>query len=119
MRRGLVFLIFSVSVLGTNAQLSGVDQIQAVIAGPLTAQAARTLGDHLAERPGVLLCRVDPISRNLLLHIEAHSTLSATSLEHYMAIHGLHLRCYVRRPRTSAPFHLLDPRTCGSMEQTR
>lgn len=119
MRHFLVLLFFSITCLGAKSQSSGVDQVQAVISGPLTAEAARSLGDHIAERPGVLLCRVDPISRNLLIHIDAHSTLSATSLEHYLAIHGLHLRCYTRVPRSSAPFRLLDPRSCGSMDPTR
>ncbi|HRH39045.1 MAG TPA: hypothetical protein PK760_11900, partial [Flavobacteriales bacterium] len=49
---------------GVSAQTSGVEQVQAVIAGPLTGASARTLSDHLASRPGVLLCRVDPVSRN-------------------------------------------------------
>lgn len=98
---------------------AGVDQIQAVVSGPLTGQSARTLTHHLAARPGVRLCRVDPVSRNVLLHVDQGFRMGEQALRHLFAQHGLHLRCYVRQPRTGAPFQLLDPRACGHAPRER
>ncbi len=110
----LLFLLVSASV--ARAQ---VDQIQAVVSGPVTGQVTRTLTDHLSVRPGVLLCRIDPVSRNVLLHVDPSFHLNEEALRKLFLIHGLHLRCFIRTPRTNTPFHLLDPRACGEPRPIR
>lgn len=119
----LRLLIFSLAVLAlqvdTQAQDEGVDQIQAVVSGPLTSHGARAITDHLAAHPGVRLCRVDPISRNMLLHVDAAFRMDERAIRHLLRTNGLHLRCYSRAPRTDAPFRLLDPRACGLDQSTR
>lgn len=113
-------VIFAFALCASFVRAQGnVEQVQAVIAGPITGTVARTLTDHLSARPGVLLCRVDPISRNLLLLVGEGSHLSEEALRHLFTLHGLHLRCYVREPRSNAPFHLIDPRSCGDIPVRR
>lgn len=110
-------------LLGTghraSAQNSGVSRTQAVIAGPLTGQLARTLTDHLSARPGVRVCRVDPVSRNLLLETDERFHMTALAIKRLFQLHGLHLRCYENGPRPNAPFRLLDPRKCSPYEPMR
>lgn len=95
-------------------QSGALDEVQAVISGPLTGHMARTVTKHLSSRPGVVLCRVDVSSRNLLMHVDDRFRLSEPSLEKLFAMHGLHLRCYRRGPRNPGPFRLLDPARCAT-----
>lgn len=74
---------------------------------------------HLAKRPGVLLCRIDPISHNVLLRLDQHAHLSEHALRSFFAIHGLMLGCFTRGPLIEAPFHPLDPRACGEPIQRK
>lgn len=118
--RLLVFLIAGLALQAdARAQGDGVDLIQAVVSGPLTGHGARTVTDHLASHPGVRLCRVDPVSRNVLLHVDAAFRMDERAIRHLFRTHGLHLRCYSRVARTHAPFRLLDPRACGQYQPAR
>lgn len=118
--RPLIFLLAWLALQAEmRAQGDGVDLIQAVVSGPLTGHGARTITDHLAAHPGVRLCRVDPVSRNMLLHVDAAFRMDERAIRHLFRMHGLHLRCYSRSPRTDAPFRLLDPRACGLDQSTR
>lgn len=114
MLRFLLLSVFALILINvTHAQDPAVEQVQAVVKGPLTGHSARVLTDHLVKRPGVLLCRIDPASRNLLLRVDQHFHLSEAGLRKFFAMHGMPLACYTRGPITDTPFHLLDPRACG------
>lgn len=95
------------------AQAGGQERIQAVIGGTVDGQRARAVADHLAARPGVSLCRVDPVSRNVLMHVDGTFRMTEQAIRQLFLLHGMRLRCLVRQPRTNAPFQLLDPRTCS------
>lgn len=113
MLRMFHILLFSSLFTGmVQAQGSGAEQVQAVVKGTITGHSARILTLHLAKRPGVLLCRIDPISHNVLLHLDQHARLTEHTLRSFFALHGLALGCFMRGPLTDAPFHPLDPRTC-------
>lgn len=120
MLRSLFIIILGLAAsFPALAQDPVLERIQAVVDGQLTGHSARSISDHLAARPGVRLCRVDVYSRNLFMEVDPNCRLSQQAIERFFAIHGLHLRCYARVPQTSAPFRLLDPRTCSPIQPVK
>lgn len=109
--RLLIIALGSGACAGASAQSGAPERIQAVLNGALSGHLARSLSDRLAARPGVLLCRVDPASHNLLLHVDASFGMSAAGLEQFFRVHGLMLRC-LQRGAIDVPFSVLDPRAC-------
>ncbi len=87
--------------------------IQGVASGAVTARTALTVQKHLQARPGVRVCRVDPISRNIMLIVDERFQLEEAGLRHLLRIHGMGLHCYRMGPRAAGPFRLLNPADCG------
>lgn len=104
----LLALLTWISCSGQDRQL-----IQGVVSGGITQHSARVIQDHLKARDGVLVCRVDPVSRNIMVIVEPGFGLNEDGLRHFLRIHGIALRCYRRSRLTDAPFHLMDPKSCG------
>lgn len=111
MLRPAVISLLLLSAAMCTAQETGL--IQGVISGGVTARTALIVQDHLHARPGVRVCRVDPVSRNIMLIVDERFRLEEEGLRHLLRIHGIGLHCYRRVNRTAAPFRLLDPADCG------
>ena len=105
----LCWLLF----IGTKAQgPPPLDVVQAVIIGDLNETQVRTAMHVLHAIPGEEMSRIDSRSRNLYMHVKPDCAISRHQLSIYLAPLGLHVRCYVRGPLTSAPYHELDQRSC-------
>lgn len=102
----------------STAQTGTPERIQAVLHGTLSGHLARSLSDRLGARPGVLLCRIDPASHNLLLHVDPSFGMSGAGLAQFFRVHGITLRCLQRGPM-NVPFSVLDPRACAEQEMHR
>jgi len=100
--------------LAASAQ-QPLDQVQAVVDELRGREQAATVQDQLRLVPGVRVARVDHNTRNLMLQVDPGCTLSAETLKAMLQALGLGVRCYTRSPMGPAPFHHLDPRTCGQV----
>ncbi|MBK8614986.1 MAG: hypothetical protein IPN85_16350 [Flavobacteriales bacterium] len=113
--RAQVWLFIAAVLLSGNlmAQSTGMDQVQAVVVGLHSAQQAHHVDVMLRDVEGVRMSRTDVTTRNMLIWVEANSTLNKTGLQDLLTPYGLTLRCWSRVPRSNAPFKHLDPDHCG------
>jgi hypothetical protein len=118
MFRLMVIAGCGIAPAGIRAQATDEVRLQAVLQGTLSGHLARSLTDRLSARPGVRLCRIDPASHNLLLHVDGSFSLSAAGLEHFFRVHGLNLRC-LQQGSVNTPFMVLDPRACAEQDTHR
>ncbi|MBK6473772.1 MAG: hypothetical protein IPF95_03565 [Flavobacteriales bacterium] len=92
---------------------SALNRIQTVVEGVRTPQHAHQAAIILRARPGVVMCRVDHNTRNILLHVDPACTLSETEMNVLLAPVEMSVHCFTRSPSIDAPFRKLDPKNCG------
>ncbi len=112
----LLAVSFGASGQGTPADLH---QVQAIVEGTRTPQHAHAAAIVLRQQPGVVMCRVDHNTRNLLMHVTPDCTLSGNTMQDLLAPLQMSLRCYERRPLVPGSFRHLDPRDCGIGPEAR
>ena len=95
------------------AQDGPLDRVQAVVDGLRSPEQAYDASQTVLAHPGVVACRVDHNTRNLMLQVDHGCALNADILDQWLTGSDLHIRCYQRVPNASGPFHHLDPRHCG------
>lgn len=100
--------------LNSTAAAQEMQQVQAIVNGVRSPQHAAQADAILRVQAGVIISRTDFNTRNLLLHTTGQAVLGATQLNDLLAPLGMSVRCYQRSVVGSAPFHHLDPRTCGT-----
>lgn len=101
------------AALLTCAALDAQHLVQGVVDGLTDSYAARDARVLLEQQPGVLMARFDVRTRNMMLHVEPGSTISAELINQWLAPMGLLVRCYVRRDVREQPFRHLDADQCG------
>lgn len=110
-------LLCCILLMGTvgNAQpvASSLNRIQTLVHGTVSPQHAQQVAMILRARPGVVMCRVDHNTHNILLHVDPMCDITVVEMNQLLAPVEVSVSCFMRSPTIDAPFKHLDPTHCG------
>ncbi|GEM_PF-2230490 len=114
----LMMLFCCILLLGTvgiaqPSAASSLNRIQTLVHGTVSPQHAHQAAMILRARPGVVLCRVDHNTHNILLHVDPACTITLADMNQLLAPVAMSVSCFIRTPSITAPFKHLDPAQCG------
>ncbi len=105
-----VFVVLASCALFGQSPAPELHRIQTVAEGIRSHQHAHQAALILRTRPGVMMCRVDYNTRNILMHVKSICDMDSVEMNQLLAPLDVSVYRFQRTFNVNAPYRHLNPR---------